>query len=192
MGLEDYQNIASGLTYLSSESKATISALDVSSDSGVETLRELLDIDADDDELAARGLTRKDFRFKVGTSELREGKFFGNLSIPLSDQTSVYGFGGLSFRQGLASGFYRRPAQDDGRANTPAFPNGFLPNIGSTIVDQSIALGIQGKYKDWNVDFSNTYGSNRFAFTVGNSSNGTLGVPTRELNRAEYQINIEC
>ena len=102
MGLEDYQNIASGLTYLSSENKATISALDVSSDSGVETLRELLDIDADEDELAARGLTRKDFRFKVGTSELREGKFFGNLSIPLSDQTSVYGFGGLSLENPLA------------------------------------------------------------------------------------------
>lgn len=88
MGTEDYQNIASGLTYLSSESKATISALDLSLDSGVETLRELLDIDADEDELAARGFTRKDFRFKVGTSELREGKFFGNMSISLSDQTS--------------------------------------------------------------------------------------------------------
>lgn len=109
----------------------------------------------------------------------------------------MYGFGGLSFRQGLASGFYRRPAQGDGRANTPAFPNGFLPNIGSTIVDQSIALGIQGKYKDWHVDFSNTYGSNRFAFTVGNSSNGTLGVATHrvfdagELSFSQHTTNLD-
>ena len=36
----------------------------------------------DNAQLAARGLTRNDFRFKVGTAKLREGKFFANLSLP--------------------------------------------------------------------------------------------------------------
>ncbi|EZH73241.1 hypothetical protein ATO12_19755 [Aquimarina atlantica] len=178
MTLADYQTAAQGISYLDQSVKDQIAALDVNNPADVDTFRELLDVDVDEAELTARGLTRSDFRFKVGTAKLREGKFFANMSIPLSDDAEIYSFGGISYRQGLASGFYRRPAQGDGRANTPAFPNGFLPNIGTDIVDKSIALGIKGKIKDWSVDFSNTYGINTFDITVGNSSNGTLGVAT--------------
>lgn len=186
MTLADYQTAAQGLTYLSQADKDVIAALDLSNpdispdtaDPNVITLRDVLDFDADENELAARGLTRSDFRFRVGTAKLREGKFFANMSIPLSEESEIYGFGGISYREGLASGFYRRPAQGDGRANTPAFPNGFLPDIATDIVDKSIAVGIKGEIKDWNVDFSNTYGINTFGITVENSSNGTLGVAT--------------
>ncbi|WP_164914150.1 TonB-dependent receptor [Aquimarina sediminis] len=178
MTLADYQTAAQGVTYLDQATRDQIAALDVNNPDDVDTFRELLDVDVDENELTARGLTREDFRFKVGTAKLREGKFFANMAIPLSEDTEIYSFGGISYRQGLASGFYRRPAQGDGRANTPAFPNGFLPNIGTDIVDKSIAVGIKGKVKDWNVDFSNTYGINTFDITVGNSSNGTLGVAT--------------
>lgn len=178
MGLADYATAAQGISYLDQATKDQIAGLDVTNDTDAEALRGLLSFDADEDELTARGLTRKDFRFKVGTSKLREGKFFANMAIPLNETTEVYGFGGVSYRQGLASGFYRRPAQGDGRANTPAFPNGFLPSIGSDILDKSFAFGIRGKMEDWNIDFSNTYGKNTFFLTVGNSSNGTLGVAT--------------
>nr|WP_299388054.1 TonB-dependent receptor [Allomuricauda sp.] len=178
MTLQDYANAAQGISYLDQSVKDQIAGLDLGDETDIATFRDLLGFDADEDELAARGLTRKDFRFKVGTSRLREGKFFANMSIPVSDNTEIYGFGGISYRQGLASGFYRRPAQGDGRANTPAFPNGFLPNIGTDILDQSIAVGIRGKVNEWDVDFSNTYGRNTFDITVGNSSNGTLGVAT--------------
>ncbi|MEX0359651.1 MAG: carboxypeptidase-like regulatory domain-containing protein, partial [Allomuricauda sp.] len=142
MTLQDYANAAQGIGYLDQGIKDQIAGLDLNDETDIATFRDLLGFDADEDELAARGLTRKDFRFKVGTSRLREGKFFANLSIPVSDNTEIYGFGGISYRQGLASGFYRRPAQGDGRANTPAFPNGFLPNIGTDILDQSLAIGI--------------------------------------------------
>ena len=178
MSLQDYANAAQGIGYLDQTIKDQISGLDLATEGGVTTLRELLDFDADEDELAARGLTREDFRFRVGTSRLREGKFFANMGIPLSEDTEFYGFGGISYRQGLASGFYRRPAQGDGRANTPAFPNGFLPNIGTDILDRSVALGIRGEVDGWNIDFSNTFGRNTFFITVSNSSNGTLGVAT--------------
>ena len=178
MTLADYQTAAQGITYLDQATRDQIAALDVTNDADIETFRTLLDIDVDEDELAARGLTRTDFRFRVGTSRLREGKFFANMAIPLGEDAEFYSFGGISYREGLASGFYRRPAQGDGRANTPAFPNGFLPNIGTDIVDRSIAVGIRGVVNNWNVDFSNTYGTNTFDFTVSNSSNGTLGVAT--------------
>jgi len=178
MTLQDYANAAQGIGYLDQTIKDQITGLNLSDETDIDTFRGLLGFDADEDELAARGLTREDFRFKVGTSRLREGKFFANMSIPVTETTEIYGFGGISYRQGLASGFYRRPAQGDGRANTPAFPNGFLPNIGSDILDQSLAIGIRGKMNDWDIDFSNTYGRNTFDITVGNSSNGTLGVAT--------------
>ncbi len=178
MTLQDYATAAQGISYLSQAIKDQISGLDLNNSGDVDAFRGLLDFDADEDELAARGLTRKDFRFKVGTSQLREGKFFVNLALPISENTEIYSFGGISYRKGLASGFYRRPAQGDGRANTPAFPNGFLPNIGSDILDKSMAVGIKTELNGWNVDFSNTYGENTFNITVGNSSNGTLGVAT--------------
>ncbi|MCF6348706.1 MAG: TonB-dependent receptor [Flavobacteriaceae bacterium] len=178
MTLADYQSAATGISYLSPADQATIAGLDVTDETDITTLRSLLDVDADDGELAARGLTREDFRFRVGTAKLREGKFFANMSIPLDEKTEIYAFGGISYREGLASGFYRRPAQSDGRANTPAFPNGFLPNIATDILDKSFAVGIKGELNEWNVDFSHTYGTNTMSLTVENSSNSTLGVAT--------------
>lgn len=180
MTLFDYQTAAQSLSYLDAAVASQIAGLDLNQQADIDTFRGLLDFDADEDELAARGLTREDFRFKVGTSKLREGKFFFNSSIPVSENAELYSFGGVSYRSGLASGFYRRPAQGDGRANTPAFPNGFLPSIGSDIVDKSLSVGIRGKVNEnWNVDFSNTYGENTFGYTVDNSSNGTLGTSTQ-------------
>lgn len=180
MDIFDYQTEAASLSYLDAPTQSQIALLDLNQQGDVDTFRGLLDFDADEDELAARGLTREDFRFKVGTSKLREGKFFFNSSIPVSENAELYAFGGVSYRSGLASGFYRRPAQGDGRANTPAFPNGFLPSIGSDIVDKSLSVGIKGKINEhWDVDFSNTYGENTFGYTIGNSSNGTLGTSTQ-------------
>lgn len=179
MTLEDYRTSALDLEYIDQSVLDQIQNADLSTEQGISDFRTLLNFDADTGELDARGLDRSNFRFKVGTSKLREGKFFANTSIPVSDNAEVYAFGGLSYRKGLASGFYRRPAQSDGRANTPAFPNGFLPNIGTDIVDKSFAVGIKGTTTEgWDIDFSNTYGGNTIDFTVGNSSNGTLGVGT--------------
>jgi iron complex outermembrane receptor protein len=128
----------------------------------------------DDAQFAARGQNRNDYRFKVGTSKLREGKFFVNLAIPVSENTELYSFGGISYRQGLAFGFLREPWRP--KANTAINANGFLPGIQSDILDQSLAVGIKGVTNNgWNVDFSNTYGANSFAFTVVNSTNASLG-----------------
>ncbi|MEZ4796793.1 MAG: TonB-dependent receptor [Flavobacteriaceae bacterium] len=126
-------------------------------------------------ELRQRGLTRDDFRMKVGQSKLRGGKFMMNMELPLDDNGSTfYSFGGLSFRDGLSAGFFRRPAYTDGRGTTSALENGFLPHIGSRILDKSIAAGIKGMIGDWHVDFSNTYGTNSFDYTIKNTANATL------------------
>jgi iron complex outermembrane receptor protein len=146
----------------------------------ITTLRGLLDDDITDAELAVRGKTRDDFRMRIGQSDLKEGKFMANMSIPVGDNGSeFYAFGGMTYRRGLAAGFYRRPAYTDGRGNTAAFENGFLPEIGSDIKDKSLAIGIKGKLGDWNSDLSNSFGINTFDFNIVNTSNSTLGTATK-------------
>ncbi len=137
-----------------------------------EELQGILSADVTESELAARGLQRSDFNMQVGQSEVRGAQFFANLSIPLDDHLELYGFGGLSFKNGSAAGFYRLPNQS--RTYTPAYPNGFLPEINSNIVDKSAAFGIRGMAGDWNIDFSNTYGKNEFLYRISNSNNASL------------------
>lgn len=136
-------------------------------------LQTILSADNTAAELAARGLERSDFNMRVGQSAIRGGRFFANFSLPLDDnETELYSFAGISSRTGNSAGFYRLPNQS--RTYTPAYINGFLPEINSNIKDKSISVGIKGKISDWNVDFSNTYGINAFLYTIGNTFNASL------------------
>ena len=142
---------------------------------GLSELQTILGADATTSELAARGLDRTDFNMRVGQSRVRGGRFFANFKLPLDDKgTELYSFAGLSSRAGNSAGFYRLPNQS--RTFTPAYNNGFLPEINSTVSDQSLAVGIKGAIGDWNVDFSNTYGKNAFDYMIGNTYNASQGV----------------
>jgi iron complex outermembrane receptor protein len=137
-------------------------------------LQALLSADNTTAELAARGLNRTDFNMRVGQSKVRGGRFFANFNLPLDDNgTELYSFAGMSSRDGNSAGFYRLPSQS--RTFTPAYINGFLPEINSTIKDKSFAVGIKGKIGEWSVDFSNTYGTNAFNFIIGNTYNASQG-----------------
>ena len=147
--------------------------LGLSSSATKSELQSILSGDNTSAELAARGLERSDFNMRVGQSALRGGRFFANLSLPLNDDgTEFYSFAGISSRVGNSAGFYRLPNQS--RTYTPAYMNGFLPEINSAIKDKSFAVGIKGKINDWDVDFSNTYGKNEFLYTIGNTFNASM------------------
>jgi iron complex outermembrane receptor protein len=136
-------------------------------------LQPILSADNTAAELAARGMKRSDFNMRVGQSALRGGRFFANFSLPLDEVgTELYAFAGMSSRTGNSAGFYRLPNQS--RTYTPAYNNGFLPEINSAIKDKSISIGIKGKVSDWDVDFSNTWGKNSFLYTIGNTFNASL------------------
>jgi len=136
-------------------------------------LQGILSADNTTAELSARGLERSDFNMRVGQSALRGGRFFANFALPLDDNgTELYSFAGISSRTGNSAGFYRLPNQS--RTYTPAYNNGFLPEINSQITDKSISMGIKGMISDWNVDFSNTYGKNAFLYVIGNTFNASL------------------
>ncbi|MDR6516530.1 TonB-dependent receptor plug domain-containing protein [Chryseobacterium camelliae] len=144
----------------------------IQSANSISALQTLLGQDFTDQELAYRGQSRKDFNMQVGQSKLNNHQLFLNMEVPLNDQWKVYTFGGYSMRHGISGGFYRRPNQS--RTFTGLYPNGYLPQIGTDIQDISLAAGVKGNWKGWNIDLSNTFGQNSFDYTIKNTGNTSL------------------
>lgn len=122
----------------------------------------------------------KDHTFRVGTS-LRE-KFgdaaiknmstFFNSEIPITGKSIIYANGGYNLKNTDAYAFTRKP---NGERNvTDIYPNGFNPLITSQISDKSFSIGLRSNYKNWNIDFNNTYGANNFHYFIKNTLNATL------------------
>ena len=173
--LADLRGLLSQIGYLSNDQITSISDVTTASDFS-DNLKETstpLSKNVTDSELAARELERSDFNMRVGQSAVRGGKFFANMSLPLGENMEFYGFGGMSYRNGESGCFYRLPNQS--RTSTSIYPNGTVPRINSNIVDQSIGGGIRGYIGNWDIDFSNVYGSNQFLFNMTETHNATIG-----------------
>lgn len=128
----------------------------------------------DDSTLLANGLDRGDFNMRVGNAAMRNTGFMVNMAMPLGAGLEVYGFGGMNRKDGESAGFYRRPIQTD-RIVSSIYPQGFLPEIYTTNLDASFTGGVRGQIRDWNIDFSNSYGRNRFEYRVEDSNNASMG-----------------
>ncbi len=150
---------------------ATIDALNALTT--MDGLGDILGFDATEAELAARGQVRSDYNMRVGQSENRGGKFFGNMSLPFGETAELYAFGGTSYRRGNSGCFYRLPGQN--RTTTSIYPMGTVPKINSNIIDMSMGAGIKGMVGKWNSDFSLVNGSNKFLFNMTDTHNATLG-----------------
>ena len=124
--------------------------------------------------LADRSLTREDFRLHLGNSSLGDGKVFFNAMLPLGGKTEFYAFGGMNYRYSESAGDYRLP-NDSARSNYSLYPDGFLPHINARLTDKYVSSGIRGELHGWDVDFSNTWGSNGIDFYVSNSANASMG-----------------
>ena len=147
----------------------------------ISQMQTALNFDATQGELDYRDLERKDFNMRVGQSSLKSAQFFLNGAYPINDKLEAYAFGGTSYRTGEAAGFYRKPNQS--RSYTGLYPNGFLPEIHSTINDISIAAGLRGMlFENWNFDLSNTFGKNTFDYNIENTVNASM----RENSPSEF------
>ena len=100
---------------------------------------------------------------RIGDSLAKDQYFWWNSAIPVASDGEVYVFGGVSHRTGDSSGFYR--SKGDGR-NVPAvYPNGFLPNIRTTVKDASLAVGYRRDLpNEWKADFSVNHGRSELDF----------------------------
>ena len=167
LSLSDIQFAAQGVTHFDATTQN-----EIANATSIEQLQGILAFDTTEAELIARGQTRSDYNMRVGQSQVRSGRFFANLELPLDDNgTELYAFSGISARNGNSAGFYRLPNQS--RTYTPLYINGFLPEINSKISDRSIGAGIRGKIGTWDVDFSNTWGRNSFDYEITNTSNAS-------------------
>ncbi|UTX48654.1 TonB-dependent siderophore receptor [Chryseobacterium sp. MA9] len=163
---------AQDVSYLTAAQQAGIQSANT-----ISGLQDLLKVDVTENELAYRGLIRDDFNMRVGQSKLGSGQFFVNSEFDISSTVRGYAFGGISYRSGNAAGFYRRPNQN--RTSTSIYPNGFLPEIASDVIDLSFAAGFKGKLGNINYDISNTFGQNTFDYTIKNTANASMRYPNK-------------
>jgi iron complex outermembrane receptor protein len=106
---------------------------------------------------------------RIGDSLAKDGYLWLNAGLPVGGG-ELYAFGGASKRRGDSSGFFR--SAGDAR-NVPAiYPNGFLPNIITTVKDASLGVGYKHDLSgDWSVDLSVNHGRSELGFHERNSIN---------------------
>ena len=112
---------------------------------------------------------RRDVKLHLGDADAKDAYLWLNGELPLGGG-ELYWFGGLSKREGSSFGFYRGP--HDNRTVPALYPDGFLPNIVTTVEDASLAVGYRAKLNDtWDWDLSINHGRNRFGFEEHNTVN---------------------
>ena len=110
----------------------------------------------------------------VGDPETVDYLTFLNAQVPVGESSFAYAFGGWSFRDATAPGFYRRALQFT--QNWPQiYPIGFLPLIQTSVTDGSGTLGLRGMRSEWYWDLSLQYGRNGMDFNIENTLNASLG-----------------
>lgn len=114
-----------------------------------------------------------DFRKGFGEASIEGFNFFGNLAVPVSENTEVYAFGGRNYRDTDAYAFTRN--NPTARNVISIYPNGFTPRITSIIVDNSFSAGLRTTTNSgWKIDISNTYGKNDFHYYIKGTLNASL------------------
>ena len=107
---------------------------------------------------------------RIGDSLAKDAYLWLNAGIPFDKSSEFYAFGGVSRRTGDSAGFFR--SKGDGRTVPAVYPNGFLPNIMTTVKDASLAVGYKRELaNDWNFDVSVNYGHSELGFHERNSIN---------------------
>ncbi|HEY1194062.1 TonB-dependent receptor plug domain-containing protein [Flavobacterium sp.] len=145
----------------------------ISSATTIAQMQAALNFDVTNNELAYRGQQRSDYNMSVGQSELASGQAYYNAKYPLTETTSVYSFGGVSYRNGESYAFNRLP--NGSGTFTQVYQNGFLPEIESKILDASAAVGVTTELFGFDTDLSTNLGTNSFNYDVNNTINATLG-----------------
>jgi iron complex outermembrane recepter protein len=106
---------------------------------------------------------------RIGDADAKDKYLWLNSGLGAGDG-ELYLFGGWSEREGDSSGFFR--SAGDGRTVPQLYPNGFLPNIITTVRDVSLAGGFRAPINDvWSFDASANWGQSRFDFHERNSVN---------------------
>lgn len=169
--VDQVQKYANEVDYFSSDLQNGIQNA-----TSIADLQGLLGADITDEEIAYRGLERRDFNMNMGQSRSAGAQFYLNSEFPINEVWKIYAFGGYSFKHGSAGAFSRLPAGSNTYASR--FPLGFLPFINADNQDITFAAGIEGQWGEWNVDFSNKIGENILDFIMDHTANTSMRMDT--------------
>jgi iron complex outermembrane receptor protein len=107
---------------------------------------------------------------RIGDSLAKDAYLWLNAAVPTDKNGELYVFGGASKRTGDSAGFFR--PKDDGRTVPAVYPNGYLPNILTTVKDASLAVGYRRDLANaWKFDLSVNHGRSELGFHERNSIN---------------------
>jgi iron complex outermembrane recepter protein len=112
------------------------------------------------------------YRRQFGDAAYQNFGFYFNSSFEAGDNLEVYTFGGFNHRFTDAYAFTRDAGSE--RNVLSIYPDGFDPKIQSVITDKAATAGIRSKIDQWNLDVSNTFGSNNFHFYGDQTLNASL------------------
>ncbi len=133
-------------------------------------------IDQDNSRAKSSGYDRHNI--VAGNSAATNVGAFVNGGLKTGSNGLLYITVGASQRDGSSYGFSRNPnswSQQPVLANGQRYyPNGFLPEIGTTIKDASAITGFKTKLGDWDFDLSNTVGQNTIEYNIHNTGNASL------------------
>ena len=162
----------------------------------------------DQDKAIQAGRNYKRRNMVIGQSASNNYSAFANAGIPITRNIDFYTTIGASNRTGQAEGNYRTPNSISQQPQSTTFnnfsgnfnyyPDGFLPEIHTTIADYSAITGFKAKFGKWNLDFSNTHGYNSLHYYVENSGNASLiSAPQKSFDAglqkfAQNTINLDA
>ena len=113
-----------------------------------------------------------DYRKGFGDAAIQDLNFFGNMAVPVSDNTEFYAFGSRNYRNTDAYSFTRNGGE---QVVVSIYPDGYTPRITSKIIDNSIAAGFRTTTASgWKIDLSNTFGKNNFQYYIKGTLNASL------------------
>ncbi len=111
----------------------------------------------------------------VGGAKTQNATLNFNGKLEIVEDVELYFFGGLNYRKGESTGFYRLP-YDSAKVVHSLYPLGFSPEIHPTIFDRSFVIGERGKINNWFMDVSLNIGNNSFEYAIENSLNASMGI----------------
>jgi iron complex outermembrane receptor protein len=112
---------------------------------------------------------------RYGDPEVEQFTGFVNAGTSLTDNVSLYAFGGYQDRDTRGAAF---PRNANASTTLAGYPNGFLPIINTKTKDINSAVGLRGDLGGYNVDLSLSYGRNTVDFRTLNSANYAYGAAT--------------
>ena len=148
-------------------------------------------IDKDKEIVSGRNYDRHNI--VAGNSKSENLGMFLNGDIPFTSRLNLYYTFGYGHRIGNANGFSRNPnsfsQQPVHSSGDLVYPNGFLPEIHTTIDDLSSIVGVKTNLGRWDLDFSNTAGGNKLGFMIRNTGNASL--PGNDFPQTEFDAGHE-